>query len=295
MSNLLILLFIATNFFQQKIPVGNITQTLRAGQTAPLFDLGQFKPKKTPVIQPEILGVHAKYLLVKELGGSVIYQKNASDARPIASITKLMTTAVAYGLYPQEKEFTIPKEISSIEGESGSFRIGEQVSRNDLMKAALLSSSNDAAYTLSVESGKDVFIARMNDLATSIGMSASHFEDATGLSSQNKSSLKDLAALSEYIFRNYPQVFEWSRQESTTIGQLRKRTLTNINYLLPSYKQYIIGSKTGFTDDAGECLALVVKFKNSPYLFIGLLDSTDRFADAEKIILALREFYEKDK
>lgn len=295
MNEILLLLFILNNILTGSALVDaghNLTQA-SAAAPKPIFRLGNFKLKKELTLSnPTLESLTATNILIKEIGGSVLFDRQAQQPRPIASITKLITALVAYTTYPETEKFKISPEAVSVEGENGAFKIGEILGRDDLIKAALVGSSNDASFALAQKTGVSNFIQLMNAKAQELGLAQTHFVDSIGLSSRNVSSLSDLAQLADYLIRNYPEVIKWSAQSEVNLPGRSARKIVNLNYLLPIYSNYIVGSKTGFTNDAGECLILILKFEKSPFIFLGLLNSKNRFQDAEKLILTLKNFYE---
>lgn len=294
MNEILLTLFILTNIFGSnniayKKPLPQVSQNKFQ---AAAFDFRSFNVVIKKLPDEVVEKISATNIFIKEIGGAVILDKNAQETRSIASLTKLMTTLIAYQIYEEDEKIKISEKAVKIEGETGFFSVGELFKRNDLIKAALVASSNDAAYALAEKEGIEKFIEQMNLKAKEIGMAETQFFGPTGINSDNKSSLRDLNILSEYIFRNYSEIFDFSKIGSFTLNGKWKRTINNLNYLLPYYKNYIVGSKTGFTTEAGECLILVLKFEKSPFIFLGILNSKNRFEDAEKLILALKQFYE---
>jgi len=131
----------------------------------------------------------------------------------------------------------------------------------------------------------------MNRFAELLNLNQTTFQDATGLSPNNKSSLKDIYILSKFIIKNKPEIFEYSRKASFLLKGKTVRYLYNTNKLVEKYPNIIFGSKTGYTEDAGQCLIMILKFEKSPLVFVGLLNSKDREADGEYIIKALKEYY----
>jgi len=252
-----------------------------------LFSLSEFKLIKP--IQLDLEPISASHLLVKEINGQTIAEKRANEPWPIASLTKLMTVLQASFIFSENETFTISSNAVKNYGEAGKLKAGMKLKRDELIKLALIASSNDAAYTLAEKNGLDAFIASMNQTAQSLNLTMTKFVDPTGLSAQNQSSLADLYVLSDYILRNYPIIFSFSVEPEVQINGVRA---TNLNYLLPYYKDIIIGSKTGFINESGENLILLVKFPKSPFIFIGLLNSKHRFKDAEAIITQLKIAYE---
>jgi D-alanyl-D-alanine carboxypeptidase len=235
--------------------------------------------------------ISAKNVLIKEIEGEELFEKNSKEIKPIASITKLLSAVIALENYKENDSFTISKEILNYNGENGGFVEGEVFKRDDLIKAMLVGSSNRAVYALAYKMGIENFVNKMNEKVKEIGMNETTIVDPSGLNNNNRSSLNDLYLLSKYILKNYPEIFKFSILPYFDIKGSYFRRIYNLNYLIPYYGKYILGSKTGFTDEAGECLIMLIKFKNSPIVFLGLLDSKDRLKDAEFLLLKLKKYY----
>jgi len=264
-----------------------------AAEAKPVFTLSAFTPRRTPTLDPRLLEqLSATNMLVRELGGAVLLNQRGSEVRPIASLTKLMTALEAVERYAVETKFTISKNAIATEGASGDFTIGETFDRDQLIKAALVASSNDATEALAERAGLEAFIQAMNARASSLGLRSTRYVEPAGISSENVGSLDDLSTLIDYLWRNQPDLLQWSTLETTTLRGVRTRRLLNLNYLLSTHRDIIVGSKTGSTPAAGECLVLLVRLPNSPPIFVGLLNSTNRFDDAKKILTALTEAYD---
>ena len=313
MNQILLIFFILANIFNGYGKIASSQKLTQVKPQAPVLNLSNFSAENSPkrtlsvfnikndkllsalVIKklPEdvVSKISASDIFIKEIGGAVIYGKNTDEQRPIASLTKLMTGLISFQVYPETEKFKISKRAVDTEGESGSFFVGEIFERNDLVKAALVASSNDAAYTLAEKITVEKFVELMNSKSKELGMKKTLFSEPTGLENGNKSSLEDLYVLVDYISRNYPEILSFARIEKFTLTGKNKRTLNSTDYLLPVYKKYVIASKTGFTPESGECLILVLKFEKSPFVFVGLLNSKNRFEDAKKLITALEEYY----
>ena len=232
--------------------------------------------------------ISAQNVLIKELEGPVIYKKNPEEQKPIASLTKLMTSLVALNIYSKNEQFEVKTNYPENQTE---FKKGEIFYLTDLLKTLLIASSNSASEIIQSKVGKDEFVKYMNRFAELLNLNQTTFQDATGLSSNNKSSLKDIYILSKFIIKNKPEIFEYSREASFLLKGKTVRYLYNTNKLVEKYPNIIFGSKTGYTEDAGQCLIMILKFEKSPLVFVGLLNSKDREADGEYIIKALKEYY----
>jgi len=234
--------------------------------------------------------ISAQNVLIKEIKGPILYQKNAQEQKPIASLTKLMTSLVALNIYSPTEKFEIQKDYPEKQTE---FKKGEAFYLNDLLKTLLIASSNSAAEIIQDKIGKKEFIKYMNKMAETLNLNQTIFEDAIGISSNNKSSLNDLYNLSEFIIKNKPEIFKYSREASFVLKGEIIRYIYNTNKLIEKYPSIIFGSKTGYTEDAGQCLIMILKFEKSPLIFVGLLNSKNREADGEYIIKTLKEYYHK--
>jgi len=221
--------------------------------------------------------------------GEILFDKNASTVSPIASITKLMTAMVVLdaGLDMQEAITISDEDMDSLRGTRSRLKPGASLSRDELLRVALMASENRAAAALgrSYPGGIEAFKRAMNLKAQMLGMSGSHFDDATGLSSANVSSAEDLVKLVRAAHE-----YELIRSYTTMTGhevQVAGRPLAyhNTNRLVANGSWNIGLSKTGFTNDAGRCLVLQAKLAER-HVIIVLLDSwgkLSRIGDANRI------------
>jgi D-alanyl-D-alanine carboxypeptidase len=231
-----------------------------------------------------------KSILVRELRGKTLLAKNAQEQREIASLTKLMSAYLAFFIFRHDQVFTFTPEAIDQEGKVGYFKIGQKVNRDDLIKAGLIASSNDTIYLLAQAYGLEKFVLLMNETAKNFDLKNTVFYNPTGLDTpeKNLSTAFDLSLLSEKIYSNAPVIFYWSTLERIII---KNKVLWTTNLILPKYRSIIVGGKTGFTPSAGECLLLILKLPNSPFISLVILSSQDRWQDAEKIIQALKSYY----
>jgi D-alanyl-D-alanine carboxypeptidase len=237
--------------------------------------------------------ISAKNVLIKEINGETIYSKNIEEKKPIASITKLMTALITFENYKNLKEkIKISEKIfenkSILENHTG-LKNGDVMTLEDLLNISLISSSNIASLAIAENLGIEKFIELMNNKAKELNLKDTQFQDPIGISPQNVSTLKDLSVLTEYILKEYPLIFEFSIKPAFNID--KNRIVYNTNHLIEKYKKYIIGSKTGFTEEAAGCLIMLVKINNSPIIFVGVLGSRNREADAEYILKKLIDYY----
>lgn len=255
------------------------------------YDLKSFIKEEDGLIKEEnslnVKDLSAESVLVKEFNGKTLFRKNDNDEKDIASVTKLMSAYLGYLIFDQNTIFTFDQESINQEGEVGNFYVGKKISRNDLLKASLVSSSNDAIYLLAKTYGLEKFVQLMNEKAKEFGMLKTNFVDPTGLS-KNLSTAQDLFQLIEKIYSRTPEIFFWTTLERINING---KYLWTTNLLLSKYKSIIVGGKTGYKETTGENLVLILKLRNSPFVGVIILGSKDRFADAEKIIKELINYY----
>ena len=244
--------------------------------TANVAVLSDFDPVP-PVFKvlPEVKAVTA---YAKELFGSQVFsEKNIHQQWPIASLTKLMTAAVALEKIGMNQEITVSENAVATDGIAGGLIIGKTYPVRELINVLMGVSSNDAAVALAESYGIKRFVATMNSRAGNIGMLDTVFADPTGLTSLNQSNVFDLEKLVKHVFNNYPEILTVSRQPEVKIaGQVFK----NINAF--AGRPDFIGGKTGFIDEASGNLISLFNINGQPVLII-ILGSDDRFGDTQKI------------
>ena len=221
--------------------------------------------------------------------GEILYGKNAGTVTPIASITKLMTAMVVLdaGL-DLDQDITISSaDMDYLRGTHSRLKPGASLSRDELLRLALMSSENRAAAALgrTYPGGFDAFKSAMNHKARMLGMNDSQFDDATGLSSANVASAADLVKLVRAAHR-YDRIRRYTTATELDV-QVAGRQLSyhNTNRLVSNESWNIGLSKTGFTNDAGRCLVLQAKLAEREVIIV-LLDSwgkLTRIGDANRI------------
>jgi D-alanyl-D-alanine endopeptidase (penicillin-binding protein 7) len=232
-----------------------------------------------------------KAIVVNQNTGEVIYEKNADAKASIASLTKLMTAMVVLdsGLDLNEIITLTKADIDRIKRTTSRLPIGSKLSRYELLKAALISSDNRAAFALSrsYPSGRKGFISAMNVKAIQLGMQKSQFRDPTGLDKRNISTAKDLLKLARAAYQ-YSVIRELTTTASENIKISKKRNSIGFNNTNPLVKkdEWDIGlSKTGFIRESGRCLVVQTIIDDQPIIII-LLNSygkLTRFADVKRI------------
>jgi len=191
--------------------------------------------------------------------GQIIKGQNVDRVRGLASITKLMTAIVALE-HNTDMDKMLP--LSKLTHSKLPHR---EYTRGELFHAMLIRSDNGAAETIAADypGGRDRFISAMNDRAMLMGLKNTHFNDPTGLSSDNVSTAEEVSQLvmgAAY----YPQIRRIStKEESTILIQVKRKdrpvVLSNTNKVLLHEFDSILLSKTGFTNPAGFCVAILIE------------------------------------
>ena len=214
--------------------------------------------EKKPAPGPELRSANA--LIVDANSGDVIYERDAGRPVPIASITKLMTALVVLdGQQPLDEVIVITADDKwKGKGAFSRLPVGAKLTRGDLLKLALMASENRAARTLgrNYPGGMKAFVRTMNQKARALGMTRTKFDDPSGLSSLNVSSPRDLSKLLNAVSRD-TRIREFSTLESHEV-RIGKNSLVyrNTNLLVGKQDWKILVQKTGYTNDAGECLVM---------------------------------------
>jgi len=228
-------------------------------------------------------------LVVDQDTEEVLFSKNPQAILPIASITKLMTAVVVTeAQLPLEETLTVSQDdVDTEKGSSSRLRIGTQLTREEMLHLALMSSENRAAHALgrNYPGGLSAFVQAMNAKAQALGMSDTHYVEPTGLSSRNQSSARDLATLVKVAHTN-PLIRELSTSPAyqVEVGN-RQMQFHNTNRLVSSPAWDIGLQKTGYIAEAGRCLVMQASMAGRKLIMI-FLDSSgrnSRLADAERV------------
>jgi D-alanyl-D-alanine endopeptidase (penicillin-binding protein 7) len=228
-------------------------------------------------------------LVLDNESGKVLYGKNADSIVPIASITKLMTAMVVLdaNLEPSEELIVTNDDVDWLRGSHSRLQVGFALSRDEMLKLALMASENRAASALGrhYPGGRAAFINAMNAKAQALGLQGTRFSDSTGLSSTNVSTAEDLAKMVRAA-HEYPKIRDYSTLSNfTVVAGGRPLAFRNTNGLVTSPDWEIGLSKTGFINEAGRCLVMQATLAGRAVVIV-LLDSWGRYtrtADAARI------------
>ena len=203
------------------------------------------------------------YAVIEPGSNQVLCESNADDPRPIASITKLMTALVFLDTNPDwEKEVAIEARDQRAGGITYLIA-GEKLKLRDVFFASLIASSNEGAAALARLSGlsETEFIAKMNEKAKGLKMTATQFADPTGLNNNNKSTAADILKLAQAAFsqKEIKDAISREEYELSIINKKIKRKIKTTDRVLGDDfgvgdASYLIkGGKTGYLESAGYC------------------------------------------
>ncbi|HSG02166.1 MAG TPA: D-alanyl-D-alanine endopeptidase [Marinobacterium sp.] len=241
---------------------------------------------------PAKLDLASVSVMIKDLdSGEVLYQRNAEQVQPIASITKLMTALVALdaGLPLKERIPVSVEDVPIMHNVHSRIRIGSQIPRGDALHIALMASENRAAATLghSYPGGMTAFIDNMNLTAKGLSMENTRFVEPTGLSSENVSTAADLMRLLE-VADLYPAIAKSTASPKRDVIFSKPRYVLaffNTNTLVNKKSWNVQLSKTGYTDDAGRCLVMSARIggRNIGMVLLDSYGKRTHLADAQRV------------
>ena len=211
-------------------------------------------------------------ILIDQTTNRVMFEKDPDAKRPLASLSKMMTFLIALEAIENKEVskndiITIDKDMAKVKGSSYHLKVGEKVPLYELMKGLMIVSGNDASIAIAKHISKDVntFVQRMNDKAKELGMTNTTFVNPNGLPiydlqnpkalpKENISTARDIAKLGKYMFDNYEKEVVAITDMQTYSYPERNFQKNNTNALLGIIPA-VDGIKTGYTGNAGYCLA----------------------------------------
>jgi D-alanyl-D-alanine carboxypeptidase (penicillin-binding protein 5/6) len=278
---------------------------------------GEVKEEEA-VVEPEIVVVNpfddvrlsARSAIVKEVStGKIIFEKNPDEVLPLASITKIASAVTALDIM-EENDLVQIHNSDLVSGNDSNFVIGSYFRLQDMSDVSLVSSSNGATQAIAYAGGLKLsgnpedalstFVARMNAVASRIGMERTTFNNPTGLDENNETTAsalgtaRDISRLFEYVVKNEPQILEATREDYVVIKSREgyEHKVVNTNQIVGELPN-IVGSKTGYTDLAGGNLAVVIDpGLNTPVVIVVLGSSKEgRFKDVERLSNATLDYF----
>lgn len=255
----------------------------------------------SPVIQvrAELNVSTPSAILIEASTGEVIFEKNSTDRRSPASITKIMTLLLTFEQIKAEKakltdEVLVSAHAAGMGGSQVYLAEGETQTLETMIKCIVISSGNDASVAVAehIAGSEEAFVEKMNQKAAALGMTDTHFEDCCGLtdSDEHYSTARDVAIMSRELITKYPEIYEYTTIWMEDITHVTKQgesifTLSSTNKLLKQYP-YTTGLKTGSTSKAMFCISATANKDGIDLIAVvmGAETGTDRFKDAQVML-----------
>ena len=245
-------------------------------------------------VPPEVEGKSA--LLMDAATGTVLYEKNAHQMLPPASVTKVMTMLLIMEAIDSGKigwgDTVTASEAAAAKGGSQIYlKVGETMSVSDLVKSIAVSSANDAACAMAehIAGSEGAFVAQMNQRAGQLGMEHTHFVNCTGLddepeAQQHLTCAYDIALMSRQLLVHHPDIKKYTTIWMDTIRD-GSFGLANTNKMVRFYAG-ATGLKTGFTAKAGYCLSASAQRDGMELIAVvmGGESSQQRFAACKQML-----------
>jgi serine-type D-Ala-D-Ala endopeptidase (penicillin-binding protein 7) len=208
--------------------------------------------------------------------GDVLWESNSHDQRSIASLTKIMTAVTFIADDPDLSQKVTVTRVDTLNASTTHLRAGDVLSLNDVLHLTLIASDNVGARILARAADGDTgaFVGRMNEMATHLGLTNTHYEDPSGLDSRNVSSAYDIShliafATSDERLGPIMRTQEW--EATTNHGPVR---IHSTNRLLGTDVD-VVGGKTGFIAKAGYCLATLLQVPQGSQVAVVVLGATN--------------------
>ncbi len=206
------------------------------------------------------------YLLQDFNSGKILASKNIDQKIPPASLTKMMTVYVISkeliaGRISQDDEVLISKNAWKMPGSRMFIEASKKVLLGDLLRGVIIQSGNDASVALAehISGSEEAFSDIMNQYASRLGMTNSHFTNSTGLpDEQHYTTAKDMAILAAALIRDAPEIYDLHSVKQFTFNNITQQNRNKLLWRDPS----VDGIKTGHTEDAGFCLVISAKRDN---------------------------------
>ncbi|MEF9945867.1 MAG: D-alanyl-D-alanine carboxypeptidase family protein [Lachnospiraceae bacterium] len=237
-------------------------------------------------------------VLMEASTGQILFEKNANEELPPASVTKIMTLLLIFdglesGKITLEDSVTVSEYAASMGGSQVFFEPGEVQSVDTMIKCIAVASGNDAAVAMAEHlcGSEEEFVRQMNERAKGLSMTHTHFQNCNGLDADgHTTTARDIGVMSRELITKYPQIHQYSTIWMENITHTTKKGttefgLTNTNKLLRQY-QYATGLKTGSTSQAKYCVSATAK-KDGMELIAVIMAAPDykiRFKDATTLL-----------
>lgn len=236
----------------------------------------------------ELGKLEVEALIVKDIGTKqTLYSKEPFKEVQPASLTKVMTVMLAIEHGNLKAPITITREMTKVEPTIAGYRRGDVIIMEDLIKAAMIKSDNDAAKAIAITVGgsEEHFVEMMNAKAKKIGMNATRFTNPCGYDTKGHySTPKDLLKMAEYAIKNqkFNEISKMNEHRYRAVNKPREFYAYTHNRLLNRY-QYAVGIKTGYTAKAGPCLIARAKKDGRDCVIVMMNAKGDRWKAAKNI------------
>jgi D-alanyl-D-alanine endopeptidase (penicillin-binding protein 7) len=262
-------------------------RTLAAAREASSNTVPRYKVDAAGDLVPDLRAAAA--IVLNPVTNQVLWEENSQDTRSIASITKVMTATVFLESNPDLSEAVTVARSDVFQASTTKLRAGDKLKADDLLHLLLIASDNAAARALARVSplGAAGFIQRMNEKATELGLTSTHYADPSGLLSDNVSSAYDMARLISWA-GNDERIGSIMRLAEYTVQAARRSiTFRSTNHLLGRADVDVLGGKTGFISKSGYCLATLLRLPDTgqqvAVVVLGARSNTGRFVETENL------------
>lgn len=229
-------------------------------------------------------------ILIEASTGRVIFEKNADAREYPASMTKMMTALLSLEMSKPEDIVHIADEAADVDGSSLYLQKGDIMRMDELRQGMMLVSGNDAAVAIAdaISGSTAAFTDVMNAKAAEIGADNTHFANPNGLPNPSHySTARDMAKIADYAYKNrdFREIVAAKEKEIHWISPNKKEIVDTTNRLLWDYP-YANGIKTGYTDDAGGCLAASATRDGVTLIAVVMHTEAgpDRFTEAQELL-----------
>lgn len=227
------------------------------------------------------------FIVLDAKTGKVLHEKNADQQRPVASTQKLLTGLLVAESGNLDEQVTVKTPDTFAEPTKLSFKPGEVYQRYKLLQILLVKSMNDVARCLARDNAGSIemFAAKMNAKARTLGMTSSNFVNPNGLPATGQySTARDMSKVAMAAYRN-PIIRSIVKTKSVTwtYNDGRSRTFESTNQVLRNWA-LCNGMKTGYTEAAGHCLISSASYGGKDVIVVALGDSKAIWNDSYKLL-----------
>ncbi len=228
--------------------------------------------------EPNLTANATSSVMIEAGSGDIVFEKDKDKRQAVASLTKMMGLILFFEIYEKggitlDEKITVSENAKNMGGTQIYLETGEKISVRDLIKGITMASANDAMVALAerLAGTEDNFVKMMNDKAKEIGLKNTNFKNVTGLDEKDHySTAYDMALIAKELLKHeeildFTKVYEdYIRQDTSN-----KSWIVNTNKLVRFYEG-ADGLKTGFTDNAGSCIAVTAKRNGLRFIVIAL-------------------------